>query len=329
MSCMLPKIKEVIREKIDPNEEYFPLNNEADYIRAITMINQFQFLNHDGIDRTPKTTYWVQKAFSGHAAAYHAFLKFVKDEEVLETWKVQIHNICDQVYEKVDLLMPAISTDFVKDTENVDLSFFAITTTSFEEIKLLYEDLYELICRLLVLAIGLDNIIQRDDYNAIKLVSGINVNTLNEFMEMRNKGNRIKMIDYTAPIESLLCKSMNSDIRNSISHYSYDSNEIADSFGQRIEFVDSKNKDKSVTRSLLQICRDIWQMYKTLGIFNEIIHHLEMHLLAAEGKKPTYSTDRFMFTKLTDHISAKRIYPNEPCPCGSGVKYKKCCGKNM
>lgn len=24
----------------------------------------------------------------------------------------------------------------------------------------------------------------------------------------------------------------------------------------------------------------------------------------------------------------KKIYPNDPCPCGSGKKYKKCCGKN-
>lgn len=25
----------------------------------------------------------------------------------------------------------------------------------------------------------------------------------------------------------------------------------------------------------------------------------------------------------------KKIYPNDPCPCGSGKKYKKCCGKNL
>lgn len=24
----------------------------------------------------------------------------------------------------------------------------------------------------------------------------------------------------------------------------------------------------------------------------------------------------------------KKVYPNELCPCGSGLKYKKCCGKN-
>lgn len=25
----------------------------------------------------------------------------------------------------------------------------------------------------------------------------------------------------------------------------------------------------------------------------------------------------------------ERVYPNDPCPCGSGKKYKKCCGKNV
>lgn len=26
-------------------------------------------------------------------------------------------------------------------------------------------------------------------------------------------------------------------------------------------------------------------------------------------------------------VSSKKIYPNDPCPCGSGKKYKKCCGR--
>lgn len=25
--------------------------------------------------------------------------------------------------------------------------------------------------------------------------------------------------------------------------------------------------------------------------------------------------------------SSQKVYPNDPCPCGSGLKYKKCCGK--
>jgi preprotein translocase subunit SecA len=30
--------------------------------------------------------------------------------------------------------------------------------------------------------------------------------------------------------------------------------------------------------------------------------------------------------KITE---ARRIGRNDPCPCGSGVKFKKCCGQNL
>ena len=30
----------------------------------------------------------------------------------------------------------------------------------------------------------------------------------------------------------------------------------------------------------------------------------------------------------TTVVKAAKVYPNDPCPCGSGKKYKKCCGKN-
>nr|WP_319021204.1 SEC-C metal-binding domain-containing protein [[Ruminococcus] lactaris] len=26
-------------------------------------------------------------------------------------------------------------------------------------------------------------------------------------------------------------------------------------------------------------------------------------------------------------VKETKIYPNDPCPCGSGKKYKKCCGR--
>ena len=28
-------------------------------------------------------------------------------------------------------------------------------------------------------------------------------------------------------------------------------------------------------------------------------------------------------------VNAPKIYPNDPCPCGSGKKYKKCCGRTQ
>ena len=32
--------------------------------------------------------------------------------------------------------------------------------------------------------------------------------------------------------------------------------------------------------------------------------------------------------KANTVVKGDKIYPNDPCPCGSGKKYKKCCGRN-
>ena len=31
--------------------------------------------------------------------------------------------------------------------------------------------------------------------------------------------------------------------------------------------------------------------------------------------------------KVVAFPGTKKIYPNDPCPCGSGKKYKHCCGR--
>lgn len=38
--------------------------------------------------------------------------------------------------------------------------------------------------------------------------------------------------------------------------------------------------------------------------------------------------DEFTAPKQIPVMKPKKVYPNDPCPCGSGKKYKKCCGKN-
>ncbi len=43
-----------------------------------------------------------------------------------------------------------------------------------------------------------------------------------------------------------------------------------------------------------------------------------------ETRKALYKEQKSSTTIVKD----KKDYPNDPCPCGSGKKYKKCCGKN-
>lgn len=42
-----------------------------------------------------------------------------------------------------------------------------------------------------------------------------------------------------------------------------------------------------------------------------------------ETRKRLYKEQKSSTTIVKD----KKVYPNDPCPCGSGKKYKKCCGK--
>ena len=43
-----------------------------------------------------------------------------------------------------------------------------------------------------------------------------------------------------------------------------------------------------------------------------------------ETRKELYKRQK----QSTTIVKGERVYPNDPCPCGSGKKYKKCCGKN-
>lgn len=44
-----------------------------------------------------------------------------------------------------------------------------------------------------------------------------------------------------------------------------------------------------------------------------------------EEKKVLYKEQKVS----TTIVKEAKVYPNDPCPCGSGKKYKKCCGKGM
>ncbi len=58
----------------------------------------------------------------------------------------------------------------------------------------------------------------------------------------------------------------------------------------------------------------------------EWLYELEIwdSLLAPEKRKELYKEQKKSGTIVKD----KKVNRNDPCPCGSGKKYKKCCGAN-
>ena len=52
------------------------------------------------------------------------------------------------------------------------------------------------------------------------------------------------------------------------------------------------------------------------------------HTIGLEPDKPEDITDlEILLNPPKPKIAEKKVGRNEPCPCGSGKKYKKCCGK--
>ena len=66
--------------------------------------------------------------------------------------------------------------------------------------------------------------------------------------------------------------------------------------------------------------------YNMVGCRAEWLYNLKEwdDILTEERRKELYKESR----NSTTVVKGKKIGRNDPCPCGSGKKYKKCCGKN-
>ena len=50
-------------------------------------------------------------------------------------------------------------------------------------------------------------------------------------------------------------------------------------------------------------------------------------LLEYEKLQPLVKNTEGMDNVISFESAKKKVYPNSPCPCGSGKKYKFCCGR--
>lgn len=72
---------------------------------------------------------------------------------------------------------------------------------------------------------------------------------------------------------------------------------------------------------------EIELLYKNMvGAGADWLYELEEwnDILDEDRRKELYREQKLSTTVVKE----EKVYPNDPCPCGSGRKYKKCCGKN-
>ncbi len=79
--------------------------------------------------------------------------------------------------------------------------------------------------------------------------------------------------------------------------------------------------------TLVNLGFDVERLYKNMVAASaDWLYGLEEWegIFDEEKRKELYKEQKLSTTVVKED----KIYPNDPCPCGSGKKYKKCCGKN-
>lgn len=199
-----------------------------------------------------------------------------------------------------------------------------IATCSFEDLKSFYQDAYESLLSLLYIPVCIDNILMRTEYscfdNAITgFVNnpgfrGVRGTDYEKYVGMDN-GKKADLINNTEPIQKALKIPVNKDLRNGIGHNNYK----YDGLEQNITTFDyrRKNRVKSQT-SLMNVALDCLGLVKTAVVLGELLLFILRQELRAENMHSAIHP-RFY----------KKVGQNDRCPCGSGIKYKKCCRNDI
>lgn len=90
-------------------------------------------------------------------------------------------------------------------------------------------------------------------------------------------------------------------------------------YGQREPLIEYKKEAYEMFQEMLSsIRRDISRLLMRLEVKSESIEHKPVAVISSTSNNPQKKP-----------VKVKKIGRNDPCPCGSGKKYKYCCGRDV
>lgn len=222
--------------------------------------------------------------------------------------------LIDSFSKMYDQLIPVVALKNEDRLNNVDKEKYGIMTTNFEQLSDFYAKSYEWILDNINIVIALNNIISRNDYT--DCFNGKKYKTL---FKAGSKINRLNYINELEPF-STPTSSLNNRIRNAIQHFD---SEI-DYMSQKITFTDSFNgKTRQESMYLIEFANLCIENFSIIIYILQLIYNLRRVYYLSSGIVPSF------ISKTADNIyvnqSNIKIGRNDPCFCGSGKKYKKCC----
>ena len=118
---------------------------------------------------------------------------------------------------------------------------------------------------------------------------------------------------FSRPISSLKNR-----VRNAIQHFDSDIN-------YETQLITFKDRNKSVELYLIEFADLCIENFRIMFYVLELVYNLRKLSFMQKGIVPSFVTNKIMMDE--QQHKKKKIGRNEPCPCGSGKKYKRCCGR--
>lgn len=112
--------------------------------------------------------------------------------------------------------------------------------------------------------------------------------------------------------------SLNNRVRNAIQHFDSD-------IDYETQLITFKDRNKSVDLYLIDFADLCIENFRIIFYVLELVYNLRKLDFIQKGIAPSFVASKIRVDEQQQ--KKKKIGRNEPCPCGSGKKYKRCCGK--
>ena len=336
------------------DKECFPVykENELEYLRAkhqlflifFTPIMSENFFKEKTVTIHNKMIELLNKE------NYKELTKYFVDEGFLDIYEQRTFFILCSFVEKFQFFIPALGLE----NRIYNLDTDGTTVVSFEDLKHFYLDCFETIGEILPIVIAYNNLLYRDSFKKMEKLKGFEkITEIDDYIgKMKNKGNKVLFCKNNELFNLILDLEDDDGLRNAIGHGSY----RYDGVNQIISYYDNERKRKeSKNIYLIEFIQKTLKQFRTIIILMELIYQTRKSYYGFKGLR-TVNPEIFLkkineldssffkqnfndyhkyireyienyMNKNLNNNKKKKIGRNELCPCGSGKKYKKCCGK--
>lgn len=270
---------ELIKTPLSNYSNNYIIKNDLDAtiaLHQLTIIGISNIMPTNTLKEYIETTYKIM--LGKDIKEIFVFIDFLKSKIDFKYLSQKIIQIYDKFIVNFEKYMAVIILSLGDKTSLIDKENYGISTINFENMKPFFVESYELILEMITLPIGLNNIIERKQYNNFSEKS--NVKNFDSYFN-QSKYNRIKSLIS----EETFSKNLNMDrhVRNALSHYDYK----LDKENQIITFYDwNKNKSENIEMYIFDFALLCYENIKLIVYLNELFYCLKKLNYLQMGMKP-------------------------------------------